>query len=79
MPPDVVLFDEKMADSVHLAQGNAYRVCDNGNRSAIHWDLILRQTPAAGGGAILFDDMPVRRDGRFVLAELAALNPEHLA
>ena len=74
-----ILFDEKSADSVHPARGNAYRVCDNGNRSAIHWDSILRQTPAVGGGEVYFDGVLVRRDGRFVLEELAGLNPEHLA
>ena len=78
-PMNDMLFDEKIAGSIHLAQGNAYDVCDNGNRSAIHWDLILRQTPDAGGGEIRFDDVPVSRGGRFVLDELAGLNPENLA
>ena len=73
-----ILFDEKMAGSVHLAQGNAYPQCDNGNRSSIHWDLILMQTPDAGGGEIYFDDVLARRDGLFVLDELVHLNPHEL-
>jgi aminopeptidase len=78
-PMQDILFDEKIAGSIHLAQGNAYSICDNGNRSAIHWDLILIQTPEHGGGEIWFDDVLISRDGRFVLDELTALNPENLA
>lgn len=77
-PMGDILFDEKIAGSVHLAAGNAYRDCDNGNRSAIHWDLILKQTPDTGGGEVYFDNVLIRRDGRFVPPELAPLNPENL-
>lgn len=77
-PMNDILFDEKMTGSVHLAIGNAYSTCDNGNRSAIHWDLILLQTPESGGGEVYFDDTLIRRNGRFVGNELAALNPENL-
>jgi aminopeptidase len=73
-----VLFDEKMMGSIHLTPGNAYKVCDNGNRSALHWDLVLMQTPEMGGGEIHFDTTLIRRDGRFVLEELGGLNPENL-
>ena len=31
-----------------------------------------------GGGEIWFDDVLIRKDGRFVLPELEALNPENL-
>jgi len=51
-PMKDILFDEKMAGSIHLAQGNAYPESDNGNRSAIHWDLILNQHGDAGGGEV---------------------------
>jgi aminopeptidase len=78
-PMQDILFDEKIAGSIHLAQGNAYDISDNGNRSAIHWDLILLQTPEAGGGEIWFDDRLVSKNGRFVLPELEPLNPENLA
>ena len=50
----------------------------NGNVSAIHWDLVLIQTPEYGGGEIWFDDVLIRKDGRFVLPELDGLNPENL-
>lgn len=68
------LFDEKIGGSIHLTPGNAYEECDNGNRSCIHWDLVLIQTPAYGGGEIYFDGELVRRDGRFLPPELAGLN-----
>ena len=73
-----ILFDEKIAGSFHFTPGQAYEKADNGNRSAIHWDMVMIQTPEFGGGEIFFDDVLVRKDGRFVLPELEALNPENL-
>ena len=35
-------------------------------------------TPECGGGEIWFDDVLIRKDGRFVLPELECLNPENL-
>jgi aminopeptidase len=78
-PMKDTLFDEKIRGSLHFTPGAAYEeVCDNGNRSAIHWDLVLIQTPEWGGGEIWFDGVLVRQDGRFVLPELQGLNPENL-
>lgn len=68
------LFDEKIGGSIHLTPGNAYDVADNGNRSRVHWDLVLIQTPAYGGGEIHFDGELLRKDGRFVSDDLQALN-----
>ncbi|MEM8962138.1 MAG: aminopeptidase [Acidobacteriota bacterium] len=73
-----ILFDEKIAGSIHLTPGQAYEEADNGNRSEIHWDLVLRQTPETGGGEIYFDDVLIRKDGRFVVPALEPLNPENL-
>lgn len=78
-PMGDILFDEKIAGSFHLTPGNAYDYAFNGNRSAIHWDIVAIQTPEYGGGEIWFDGVLVRKDGRFVLPELAGLNPENLA
>ena len=72
------LFDEKIGGSFHLTPGNAYASANNGNRSALHWDLVSIQTPAWGGGEIRFDETLVRKDGLFVLPELKGLNPENL-
>jgi aminopeptidase len=38
----------------------------------------MSQTEAYGGGEIYFDDVLVRKNGRFVLPELEGLNPENL-
>jgi len=68
------LFDEKIGGSMHLTPGNAYDECDNGNRSRVHWDLVLIQTLEYGGGEVWFDDELVRRDGKFIPADLQGLN-----
>ncbi|MBQ2712421.1 MAG: aminopeptidase [Clostridia bacterium] len=73
-----ILFDEKISGSIHFTPGNCYEDAPNGNKSAIHWDLVLVQTPEYGGGEIWFDDVLIRKDGRFVLPELECLNPENL-
>ena len=73
-----ILFDEKIAGSFHLTPGSCLDNTPNGNRSQIHWDLVGIQTPEYGGGDIYFDDQLIRHDGRFIPAELQALNPENL-
>ncbi|MDD5088309.1 MAG: aminopeptidase [bacterium] len=76
---DDILFDEKIAGSFHFTPGNAYENdADNGNRSAIHWDLVCIQRPEKGGGEIWFDDQLIRKDGRFVHKAFEGLNPENL-
>ncbi|HMM22915.1 MAG TPA: aminopeptidase [Selenomonadales bacterium] len=70
------LFDEKINGSFHFTPGSSYDNAFNGNKSAIHWDLVSIQTPEYGGGEIWFDNVLIRKDGKFVLPQLAALNPE---
>ena len=77
-PMNDILFDEKIAGSFHFTPGRAYEDMNNGNVSMIHWDLVCIQTPEYGGGEIYFDDVLIRKDGRFVLPELECLNPENL-
>ena len=77
-PMKDTLFDEKIDGSFHLTPGACYEDCSNGNHSALHWDLVMIQRPEYGGGEIWFDDVLVRKDGRFVLPELFCLNPENL-
>jgi aminopeptidase len=72
------LFDEKIYGSFHFTPGNSYDDCDNGNKSAVHWDIVCLQTPDCGGGEVYFDDVLVRKDGEFVLDELAPLSAEEL-
>ncbi|EDL63889.1 aminopeptidase [Bacillus sp. SG-1] len=71
-------FDEKINGSLHLALGEAYEVADNGNKSSIHWDIVLMLKPEFGGGEIYFDDILISKDGKFVAESLIGLNPENL-
>ena len=73
-PMGDILFDEKIAGSLHFTPGCCYDECNNGNKSNIHWDLVLIQRPEYGGGEVYFDDVLIRKDGLFVLPELEALN-----
>lgn len=73
-----ILFDEKIAGSIHFTPGQCYEEAPNGNASAIHWDLVLIMRPEYGGGEIWFDDRLIRKDGIFVAEELLALNPDRL-
>ena len=73
-PMGDILYDEKIMGSLHFTPGRCYEDCDNGNVSSIHWDLVLIQTEEFGGGEIYFDDVLVRKNGKFVLEELKQLN-----
>jgi aminopeptidase len=73
-----ILFDEKIAGSLHLTPGQAYDECDNGNRSAVHWDMVLIQRPEWGGGEIWFDGELIRKNGLFLPKDLKPLNPVNL-
>ena len=77
-PMKDILFDEKIAGSFHFTPGNAYENAWNGNESAIHWDMVNIQRPEYGGGEIYFDGRLIRKDGLFVVPELALLNPDAL-
>ncbi|MFB6307807.1 MAG: aminopeptidase [Haloarculaceae archaeon] len=63
---DNILFDEKMAGTVHLALGRAYDAClpegESGNDSAVHVDLI---TDVSGDSRLEVDGEVIQRDGRF--------------
>lgn len=77
-PMDETLFDEKIMGSFHFTPGAAYASCDNGNESAIHWDLVSIQRPETGGGEIWMDGELIRKDGLFVHEAFLGLNPERL-
>ncbi len=77
-PMKDTLFDEKIAGSIHFTPGTCYDNAENGNKSSVHWDLVLIQRPEYGGGEIYFDDILIRKDGIFVIDELKCLNPENL-
>ena len=73
-PMGDILFDEKIAGSLHFTPGCSYDECPNGNKSSVHWDLVLIQREECGGGEIYFDDVLIRKNGKFVLPELENLN-----
>jgi aminopeptidase len=73
-----ILFDEKIAGSLHFTPGQAYEECDNGNRSAVHWDMVLIQRKDWGGGEVWFDGELIRKDGIFLPKDLKSLNPAKL-
>ena len=69
-----MLFDGNIAGSIHLTPRNVYDEADNGNRSKVHWDLVLIQRPDYGGGEIRFDGKLIRKDGRFTVPDLKPLD-----
>jgi len=73
-----ILFDEKIAGSLHFTPGQAYAECGNGNKSAVHWDMVLIQRPEWGGGEVWFDGELIRKDGLFLPKDLRPLNPDPL-
>ncbi len=79
-PMKDTLFDEKIRGSFHLTPGCCYDEAPNGNKSAIHWDLVLIQRKDYGGGEIYFDDKLIRKDGVFTDPKLEkAFSEENLA
>ncbi|RNC70359.1 MAG: aminopeptidase [Desulfuromonadales bacterium] len=67
-----ILFDEKIFGSIHFTPGQCYDECDNGNRSAVHWDMVKL---LLGDGEIWFDDTLIQKNGFFVHRDLVSLNP----
>jgi aminopeptidase len=65
-PTDNILFDEKMAGTVHLALGRAYDAClpdgESGNESATHTDLIARMGESS---RLEVDGETIQEDGVF--------------
>ena len=77
-PMGDILFDEKISGSIHFTPGCCYEDANNGNVSALHWDLVQIQTKEYGGGEIYLDGELIRKDGLFVTEDLLCLNPENL-
>lgn len=73
-PMGDILYDEKIYGSIHFTPGCCYNECNNGNKSNIHWDLVLIQRSEYGGGCIYFDDVLIRKDGIFTIPSLMPLN-----
>jgi aminopeptidase len=58
-----VLFDEKIAGTIHCALGNAYPNAGGTNKSAIHWDIVtdMREGRITVDGELLYEN------GEFVI------------
>ncbi len=58
-----VLFDEKIAGTIHCALGNAYPNAGGTNKSALHWDIVtdMQQGRITIDGALLYEN------GRFTI------------
>ena len=65
-PMKDTLFDEKIDGSFHFTPGQCYDEAPNGNKSAIHWDLVCIQRSDYGGGEMYFDGKLIRKNGVFV-------------
>ncbi|HZT44772.1 MAG TPA: aminopeptidase [Gaiellaceae bacterium] len=63
-PARNILFDEKMAGTIHMALGQSYTHIGGKNVSSLHWDLIkdLRQ-----GGRIELDGEVVQENGTWLI------------
>lgn len=59
-----ILFDEKMAGTIHMALGESYPETGGVNHSAIHWDLVcdLREN-----SEVYVDDVLFSKNGKFVI------------
>ena len=57
-----ILFDEKIAGTIHMAVGQGYPKSGSKNNSGIHWDMICDMR---SGGEILVDGELFYKDGEF--------------
>jgi len=67
-----IIFDEKMGKSLHMALGQCYKECPNGNDSVNHWDLIFKFKEA--GAKLYFDDKLVFSGGKWTDKRFGFLN-----
>ena len=57
-----ILFDEKIAGTIHLAFGASYPETGGRNKSTIHWDMICDMR---SGGEIYVDGKLFYKNGKF--------------
>ncbi len=78
------LLNEKVGGSFHITPGSAYRDTedeegklthiDNGNRSAIHWDITILMLPEYGGGRVVVDGKVIQENGKWLVKGAEVLN-----
>ena len=59
-----ILYDEKIAGTIHLALGRAYPDSGGENQSRIHWDLVKDMRT---DGAVYVDGAPVMQGGKLMI------------
>ena len=59
-----MLFDEKLAGTIHMAIGASITEAGGTNESAIHWDMLADMHD---GGEIYADNELIYRDGDFLI------------
>lgn len=59
-----MLFDEKLASTIHMALGAAIPDAGGKNESAIHWDMLADMND---GGEIYADSELIYKNGRFII------------
>jgi aminopeptidase len=59
-----ILFDEKMAGTLHLAVGASYTKIGGKNVSSLHWDLVK---DLRGEGRIELDGETVQENGSWLI------------
>ncbi len=59
----IMLFDEKMGGTIHMALGNSYPEAGGLNKSAIHWDILKDMKKV---GEIFADDKLFYKNGKFL-------------
>ena len=62
-PAGNVLFDEKLAGTIHLALGDGFPQIGGRNHSLLHWDLVK---DLKRGGELHVDGEVVQRDGAWL-------------
>jgi len=62
---NLLLFDEKIGGTIHLALGNAYKECKGKNKSAVHADIVKDLRKKHGGGKVFIDNKLFIEDGKF--------------
>ena len=58
----MMLFDEKIGGTIHIAVGDGFPECGSKNKSAIHWDMLCDMAE----GEIIVDGELFYKNGKFV-------------
>jgi aminopeptidase len=62
----LILFDEKIGGTIHMAVGAGYPETGSQNKSSVHWDMICEMRD---GGKIWIDDELFYDSGRFLVTD----------